>query len=265
MITLDTLNVDAYRVNDLALSWDYGSTAESLSGYIIDVYRSEAPIAGTDLSEYTLIASGLSATTVSYIDTSVSGYFHHNRDWYYKLKITNISTLEYAVEPDIPAYLNKPGNVDRAYLEIIRRKTLALNKKVGRTFYLLKRHTMGSRCTECWDPISFRVTESNCTMCHGTGWIDGYFDPISFDAMTNDSPTFQEITMFGNFMPSDTLLFMLNFPLIKANDVIVDDNNDRWVVQNVRSVRKLNKILEQKVHLALIMADDPLYNIEVYG
>jgi len=264
VITLATLNVDAYRVNDLALSWTYASTTEALSGYHIDIYRSEAPITGSGLDEYELIASGILATTIVYTDTSLSGWFHHNRDWYYKLLITNSTTLEQVVLPDTPAYLNKPGTVDRAYLEILRRKTLVLNKKTKRTFYLLKRYTRGTRCTTCWDPIAFRVTQSDCVECKGTSWINGYFDPIEFIGMSNSSPTFQEITMFGNFMPSDTLLFTLNFPIFKAQDIVVDDNNDRWVVQNIISIRKLNKIIEQKLHLALIMADDPLYDIVVY-
>ena len=264
MLSLNTFNIHAYRVDDLALSWSYETTSEALSGYHLDVYRCEAPVSGTDLSEYTLIASGLSATTVAYVDTSVSGYFHHNRDWYYKLKIINVTSLESSVLPIVPAYLNKPGTVDKSYLEILRRKNLALNRKVGRTFKLLKRHTLGTRCTSCWDPISFRVTESDCQICLGTGWVDGYFDPIEFTAMTNDAPTFQEITMFGNFMPSDSLLYTTNFPMFKAGDIVVDDNNDRWIVRDNRAVRKLNKVIEQKLHLALIMADDPLYQISAY-
>jgi len=33
--------------------------------------------------------------------------------------------------------------------------------------------------------------------------------------------------MFGEWMPSDTLLTMLNFPPLKPRDVIVDDVNKR--------------------------------------
>lgn len=264
MILLDTLDVNAYRMDELALSWSYQTHSEDLSDYTLCIYRSEAPISGQEVTGYTIIASGLGADTVAYVDTSISGYFHHNRDWYYKLKIINNNTLEESIQPEIPGYLNKAGVIDRAYLEVLRRKTIALTKKTKRVFYLLKRYTMGTRCPDCWDPISFRVTESDCNTCHGTGWLGGYFSPIQFEGMTNDSPNFQEITMFGNFMPSDSILFLLNFPLIKSMDIVVDDNNDRWVVQDVRAIRKLNKIIEQKVHLALIMADDPLYNIVVY-
>ena len=264
MLTLTTLNVDAYSVDNLVLTWEYAATTESLTDYEIDIYRSEAPISGDTIEGYTHIASGISAETVSYVDTTVSGYYHYNRDWYYKLVFTNVDTDESAITPDTPAYLNKAGTVDRIYLEILRRKNLVLAKKVGRTYYLLKRHTRGTHCPDCWDDVMMRVTQSECSTCKGTGWVSGYFNPIEFIGETNTAPKFAEITMFGDFMPSDAVLFVTNFPQFKVKDVVVDDNNKRWMVQDIRTVEKLGKILEQRVHIALIMEDDQIYEINIY-
>lgn len=266
MITLSTLNIDAFRINDLALSWTYVPNAdEDFDNYTIDIYRAEAPISGDSIDGYTCIASGLSAaTTAAYSDLTLSGLYSHSRTWYYKLLITDNTSGDESIYPDVPCFINKHGTTDRIYLEIVRRKNLVLAKKVGRPYFLIKRITYGTRCTHCWDPVSMRITESFCPVCLGTGWVHGYFDPIEFTGEMNPSPKFSEITMFGDFMPSDCVLFLTNFPIIKQKDVIVDDNNKRWVVQDTRSVEKLGKIIEQRVHLALIMEDDPIYEIRVY-
>lgn len=269
MLTLSTLDVSTFNIEDPTLTWAFEPTYEALSGYNIDIYRSESPDDTGDTSSYDLIATGLSPNAYAYTDTSVSGLYHHNRTWYYKLLISGIGTSNVDFAPDDPAY-SQDNTTDRAWIEILRRKSLVMNRTDGRystyNFYLLKRRTWGTHCDSCcWDDVLHRVTSASCTTCYGTGWNDGYFDPIPFNGMINASPKYNEITMFGEWMPSDALLVMLNFPPLKSKDIIIDSlSGERWVVMGQpRQVRKKNVVIEQRAQVALLQADDLLYSIEI--
>ena len=129
MLSLTSLTVSSFDVDKLTVAWTFKNTSESLSNYTIDVYRSESP--GTGTSEYSLVASGISADTASHNDTTISGIYHPQRTWFYKLKVTNINTSETALLFDsTPAYV-KSYTTDRPTLEIIRRKKLATGKLSG--------------------------------------------------------------------------------------------------------------------------------------
>ena len=78
MLSLTSLTVTTYDANKLTVTWAFKSTVESLTDYVIDVYRSETPGTG-GVSEYTHVASGISADTDSYDDITVSGLFHPTR------------------------------------------------------------------------------------------------------------------------------------------------------------------------------------------
>jgi len=268
MLVLKNIEAQVTSVEEITLVWEFNPTEESLIDYKIFVYRSEAPIPGTTLTGLDLIASDVSPTAYSWTDTTLSGLYHHNRSWYYKLLISEIGTSNTSVVPDPPVY-NNNESTDYTWVEILRRKRLVMERSDNRysstDFYLLKRRTWGTHCTLCWDGTLNRVIEQNCPICFGTGWVSGYFDAISFKGMINSAPKFNEINMFGEWMPSDVLLIMLNFPPLKSKDIVINKiTNERWaVVGQPRPLRKKNVILEQRAQLALLQADDPLYEIMV--
>ena len=81
--------------------------------------------------------------------------------------------------------------------------------------------------------------------------------------MLNPNPKVTQIILFGEFMPSDSLMSTLRFPPMSNGDVIVDNLNKRWIVQQVRPVEKLGVVLEQIVQVSLILPSDELYTLEV--
>ena len=167
MLSLTSLTVTTYDANKLTVSWAFKSTSESLSNYVIDVYRSETPGTG-GIDEYTLVGSGISATTSYYDDITVSGLFHPTRTWFYKIKVTNQSTSKSSILFDTtPAYI-KSLSLDKYTLEIIRRKKQVQDKFAGRPVYVLRRKTFGQRCPTCWDSTLFRRTKDDDTTCFGT-------------------------------------------------------------------------------------------------
>ena len=262
MISLTTLTVTSYNRDLANVAWTIQSTSESLAGYTLSLYVSEAP--STDLGDYDLVASGISASDYSYNDTTtVSGLYSDNRTWYYLAVVEKTSTGETSTQPSSPAYL-KINTLSRPYTEILRQKNLVLERFSAReSLYFVKRRTWGTYCTNCWDTTLQRITVSNCPTCLGTGYVGGYFTPVTFNGMINPAPKYNEITMFGQFMPSDCLLYMTNFPVLTTQDVIVDAINRRWLVNDVRYLEFKGRVIEQQARLSKISIDDAIYTISI--
>jgi len=108
-----------------------------------------------------------------------------------------------------------------------------------------------------------RSNDPSCTTCHGTSWVSGYYEALLFKGMLTPSPKYNQITMFGEWMPSDVLLTMLNYPILTVNDVVVDNKNIRWAVKTVKNVEKKGYIIEQAVQLSRIVEGDIIYDVEV--
>jgi len=259
MLVLNSLDVSTYNGQHLELSWDFKPDSDLITDYGVNVYRSESPI--NDITQYDLVASGLSANLYSYVDTSVEQLLDLGRPWFYKLGIYEIAVSGIiSYQPDPAAYL-KDEVPDRVFREIVRRKNINLQNPrfSGRNFQVIKRRTWGTHCNVCWDDSLQRSTDSNCTTCFGTGWINGYYDPISVRGMKNASPKLNQINMFGEWKPSDSLLYMLGYPPLKPRDIIADDDKHLWTVVQVRTIERLGYIVEQNAQIALLSQDELLY------
>ena len=115
-----------------------------------------------------MVESGIAASAYVYEDTGVSGLFDPMRTWYYKIKFTEISSLTESLQPEYPAF-RKSTTTDKAALEIVRRKSIALERYSGRDFFVIKKRTYGTHCTTCWDTVLQRITNDECSTCYGTG------------------------------------------------------------------------------------------------
>lgn len=146
MLYVDTLDISSFDINELTVTWTFRPTYESLTKYVLDVYRSEAP--GTGLVGYDLLASGLVAGDYSYTDLTVSGLYDPLRTWYYKINVKHIDTLEERAQP-VRAGYRKGILTDLTALEIVYRKNISFQRYSGRDFTVLKRRTFGTHCTTC--------------------------------------------------------------------------------------------------------------------
>lgn len=232
------------------LSWDFTEDSEVNLNSKIKVYRSLSPGIAGSLEDYTCIASGISPEA-TYQDTDITR--KTTLIWHYKL------TLDDNLISDTPAFI-KSYSADYTIKTIVTQKNLVMNKYIGRDFILLRKRLWGQRCSRCWDTTLFRVSDSKCPICYGTGWTGGYFKPIPIKGMLNPAPSYVQIQMFGEWKPSDTLLTTLNFPLLTERDIIIDDMGRRWLVYQKRTIEKLGYVLEQSAQLALIASDDIIYS-----
>lgn len=85
--------------------------------------------------------------------------------------------------------------------------------------------------------------------------------------MINPTPQLKDISIWGEFYPSDTVFTMLNRPPLEIGDIIIDPETDkRYYVQRIRPLQMLGVTIEQQAQLSLIHISDELYsyNIEDY-
>ena len=87
----------------------------------------------------------------------------------------------------------------------------------------MRRRTYGTRCSVCWDDTLFRRKLDDDTTCYGTGLVGGYFTAVLAKAVLSSAPKYNQITMFGEWFPSDMMMNIVGVPPLKSSDVIIDD------------------------------------------
>lgn len=264
MIELDNIQITSYDISSLTISWEVVDTYEILSDYNINIYRSEDPT--YSVSGVELIVSGLDASLYTdYVDYTISG-LDITDQWSYR---------NYFVQPqyetdDSVGEMYGPYHIsttrDLQAKEIIRRHSVSLRSDYGgRSLLVLKRKTNGEHCSDCYDETLGRQTEERCTTCYDTTWVGGYWTPIKVQAMINAAPRRNQITVWGLWEPSDVIVTMGNYPLLSPRDKIVDLNNRRWNVIQVRTVEKGLYTVSQQAQLRLINKGDVIYDFDVSG
>lgn len=127
---------------------------------------------------------------------------------------------------------------------IRRRAILEARTLDSLTGYLMKRKLYGTACTDCVDPITGGITNSDCSTCNGTGITDGYWTAVEdtmFDLQPEgnntrrtDRGTTNEIRIAGRFVAP---------PMIHRNDVWIDKGSDRrYVVARVNTQAEVNRV-----------------------
>lgn len=268
MLKVKELKVKCEDPDSLDLTWVFESPEEGedpldFTDYKIDVYRGQSP--SKDLSEYVKVGEDLDPDVFNFEDTSVEGLYHSTRKWFYLLDVKKLSTGENEIQPDHPSYLNG-GIPNRRFLKIVKHKKIALrNSLAGRDLLLLKRRTWGERSDREWDDVLFTPNSDTHLPDNtwDTGWKDGYFKPLKIKGMINANPNVNEISKWGEFYPSDAVLHMLNKPPIKPKDIIINESNERFYIQQIRYTEMLGKVLEQEAQISRIHPEDIIYKYNV--
>lgn len=265
-VTLEKLKVTRFASSIIDLHWEFTTDATEPPGFdlaliSLDIYRTQAPNED-DLSEYDLIEENFDPTQYTYTDSSLLGLEHGTRTWYYKIKVKEVANPGNFVVSDY-TYLNDRVP-NRKWLKIYNQKRTGLRKS-GRLFMLIKKRSWGERDPETWDPILMTPTgNTSLDDPFGTGWVNGFYKPIPFAAMVTPNPRAKDITLWGEFYPSDIVLSMLNRPPLEPGDVIVDpEKSKRYYVQRTRTLELLGAPIEQQAQLSLIHPSDKIYGYSI--
>lgn len=257
MIFLKSLSAESFTLDSITLEWTWKDTTEFLSNYTLDILRAEGQVVEDD---YTLVASGISPEALGYTDTTISGLLRNKwRSIYYVLKIKDKNAPSVYSLSDAVTLSYYPSNYAQ---EVIRRKNLGLGR-YGKDIAVVKRRSFGTRCPDCWDSTLYRRSKEDCDSCYDTGWLYGYFNPIIVKGVITPVVEDTQISIFGEWQVGNSLFVMGNYPRLKNKDVIVDNLNRRFRIEEVIPTEFTGALITQRARVSFIDKTDIIYNYPV--
>lgn len=190
----------------------------------------------------------------------------YRNDWrvlYYKLRVTDGASN---YEDTGPEYLDSASSNLYA-LEIARSLREGLRYAAGTKLYVLPVRTFGKKC-DCFDQVTGKRMKPMCEACFNVGFSGGYLTAIE---------TYGQV---GSYQKQSTLLpqkgtqvqmaatgiRLVNYPLVKENDVILEpQDNTRWRVVKVQPSKLAGTVISQIITAASIDHADMAYKIELEG
>jgi hypothetical protein len=144
----------------------------------------------------------------------------------------------------------------------------------GEPCRILKRKSAGARCTECWSFTRRQRTKTHCDTCNGTGFIDGFYDPIDTQMAFDSDPRKSDSQKEWETVHDTKRARISNTPLVRPKDLLVNcDDAKRYVIThiettklprlspNLNTLSKQNYIISQLLTLEELNADDNEYNV----
>ena len=117
---------------------------------------------------------------------------------------------------------------------------------IGNPVYILKRKSDGARCPDCWSAERYQITRTNCETCNGTGYADGYYNPIQVQMQIDADPKISEVHVTGETTEKTMKGRLSNYPIVRPRDMIVfEDTDKRYSVIRV-DVTKLPNLAQTR-------------------
>lgn len=138
-------------------------------------------------------------------------------------------------------------------LAIIERHDFALRYLQGMpSFAFVERTADAGHCT-CYDVTAGRVTDSNCTLCLGTGRQRPYFDPIPFFVDYNPDEKLVVIANFPELQPKEKDSWFSAFPLLKPGDIIYEVMSAMlWRIARLKTIQPMGTTIQQIARLSAL-------------
>jgi hypothetical protein len=270
MVTITKVIVKSFSLAYLDVFWeiaDVGSTVD-LNDYRFTVTRSEAPEGPFERCSPPL------TDLYTYRDRRVDLEAKW-RTVYYQIRVTKPSDPGFLCLSPI-SYVGDPP--DLVSLEIMREVELNLKINIGRPVVILQRKTFGPHCPDCFNTIRMRKQDSKCETCFSSKYRGGFLNPIAiFANMQPNSKTIRHAN-FQDMTPSESVVEIGGYPLVRTSDVVVEDTNRRWMVEDVRERSHRRFVHRQICRVKELPKQDVIYKfaidesmfkiteeIEVYG
>lgn len=261
MLEVTRLSVRSYDLDRLDISWEIGPVAGSSDSgdehavfdYHFFVLRSQAALGPYDT------ISGPLRDQYRFRDVQVN-LLHSWRQYHYKIKVVHVPTGE---EREFGPSSNTGTPVDLHAAEIQRVQDIALREFMGRRCYLYPARTFGPRCS-CYDVTLSRITRSGHKPCFGTGWLGGYMTPV--EVWVQIDPVAKSPVIVAGLKESNvfrTTARMGAYPPVSPKDVLIENENKRWVVETVTASERLRSVVHQELVISEITRGDIEYDIPV--
>lgn len=129
---------------------------------------------------------------------------------------------------------------------------------------ILKKKSFGARCQTCFDQATKTVTLSNCPDCYGTGWDDGYYNPMLSNARIQEAPMQTRMEPSSEVEIVQANIELLDFPRLNKDDVIVErDTSRRWLVRSVTDRYLRRRSLTQQLTCTELSRTSSQYKVPV--
>jgi len=242
------------------LQWGVEPEADDLETVEIELQRSESPS-----GPFVTLQVFDPLTTFSWTDRTAP-WRSKNFELYYRL-VGRVRSTGDVLYQCLPFGFQGPLPLDA--LEIIRQHNILLrgvNNHVSQTGIpttVYKKRTFGPRCRECTDSATERVVISQCKICGGTGFIGGYYDPISVFISFQPHPKLLQLTNLGKVEDNETVAFLTNFPIMYPGDMVVEPSEKHWRVKNIEVTERKRTIVHQLIRIRQLDHNDIEY--ETHG
>jgi hypothetical protein len=247
------IRVRSLDLDFLDVSWEVEDTSEDIQDYTFEVLRSEGPAGPWDP------ITPKFQDTYLYRDANAPQLKKH-RLLFYKIRVTQTSSAAVVLYPTTVNGVAKEAELDLEGVEIANRMKLILQEYTGRTVWIFPIRTFGQRC-DCFDGNTGRRTRSQCLTCFDTGYVGGFHNPIETRAQIDPYGKVKRQQAIADGEPANTMARLSNFPPLKPRDIIVEAENVRWRVGDVRVTEKLRAPVHQEVTLHMVPTSDIEYRL----
>lgn len=131
---------------------------------------------------------------------------------------------------------------------------------VARECTIYKKRNFGSRCRECTDPVTRRVTISGCRVCGGTGYSGGYYNPVNVYCQIDPEQRRLDFTPINKYDDRQTSVRLMNVPILYPGDIVVEQSEKHWRVVSVDPTEDNRRnLITQSVGAVEIDRNDVVY------
>ncbi len=162
---------------------------------------------------------------LAYTEDAPRKKFNKNPGPYFRIKFLNDGSYS----PVHGLYGDLPKQEFLYLQEIMRKEALQMQNMSGVQVMIWQKMHSGKQCTECTDPITGEVLDSNCLACLGTRFITGFFGPYCTLATFSTTQTNKKHEQNGHGVEDERFysVRMVGFPLVVKDDLIVDVKSQR--------------------------------------
>ena len=236
---------------------DWTQTFDALEGaadYQYKVRVGEAP--GPGMPYITELNTDVPPVEVPVIiDGALQDYFEwddeqFNFDRYYYFTVeAYLKTAPTVIVASRQEHISgRPDGIAMAIIQIERR----YNKTyVGAPSTIWKVRVVNGSCPECWNELTRTTMKSNCSTCHGTGYLNDYYSGFSAEIAFEYGNIAEQGDQTSTQINTTTSARMSNYPIVRPGDIILNnDNGQRYVVNNPVQRTQLPRVRRSKTELA---------------
>lgn len=135
-------------------------------------------------------------------------------------------------------------------VEIVARHEMLLQHFTGAPAFAFVERTTGAPHCSCYDVTAGRPTDSQCTLCLGTGRQRPYFAPIPFFVDFNPDEKLVAITGFGETQPNEKDCWFARYPLVKPGDFIYEVMPAQlWRISRIGTIQPMRSTVQHVCRL----------------